>query len=94
MDVSIVFARLASLAIHLLSVATSTNVWTIFAERIRFVLTLPEATFVHVNVDSSEIHTKCVHQFKRMPNVMIQIIVCAAKPLLARLDIDATVVIV
>ena len=94
MDVSIVFARLASLAIHLLSVATSTNVWTIFAERIRFVLTLPEATFVHVNVDSLEIRTKCVHQFKKMPNAMIQIIAYAARQLLARLDTDAMVAIV
>lgn len=94
MDALIVFARLDSPEIHLLNVVISTNVWIIHAEQIQFVLTLPAAMTVNVNVDFSEIHIQCVHQFNKIPNVMIQIIVCVVKLLLAHRDIDVKMVIV
>lgn len=66
------------------------NVWKIHAVRIRFVSTLPEAMTVSADVDSLEIHSRCVHQFKLMLNATTQIVASAVNQLPARLDIDVT----
>lgn len=79
-------------AIHLSSVEIWTNVWKILAERIQFVLIRPAATIASVNVDSSEIHLQCAHQFRVIPNVTIQIGALVAKRLLVQPVIDAKVV--
>lgn len=78
-------------AIHLLNAEIWTNVWKILAERIQFVLIRPAATIASVNVDSSEIHLQCAHQFRAISNVMIQTGVLVAKRLLVQPDIDVKV---
>lgn len=66
------------------------NVWKIHAVRIRFVSTLPEAMTVSADVDSLEIHLRCVHQFELMLNATTQIVASAVNQLPVRLDIDVT----
>lgn len=65
-----------------------TNVWTILAEQIQFVSTLPVDMTANVNVDSLEIHSQCVHQFRVMSNVTIQVSALAVNQCLVQLDID------
>lgn len=77
-----------TLAIHLLNAEIWTNVWKTHAERIRFVSTLPVVMTASVNVDTSEIHLQCVHQFRVTSNVMIQNGVLVAKQSLVRPAID------
>lgn len=42
----------------------------------------------NVNVDSLVIHSQCVHQFRVISNVTIQVSALAVNQLLVQLDID------
>lgn len=82
------FVQLVTLAIHLWSVVIWTNVWTIHAEQIQFVSIPPVDMTANVNVDSLVIHSQCVHQFRVISNVTIQVSALAVNQLLVQLDID------
>lgn len=77
MVVWIVFVQSVSLAIHLLSVETLMNAWIMHAALMRYASIPQEAMIVNVNVGSLEIHLPCVHQFKLMSDVIIQMTVYA-----------------